>query len=570
MRLDVENRSLPSTSWLLLYNAYNINQLSAYIPDGAGFREIHTGNTFPFSSREYDYHYYVFELSTPPGGKDTIYLRLYDVAGVRPNLLEIQSLARFSQRTATEGFWNGGYYAMILTILLYNILFLTSLKERGSMDYILVVGSILLMSLTVDGYGQEYLWPNWVLWADKGVLTSFGLLLVALAYYTLSVLDVREHFPKWVQGSKTFIVGLLVVASLRLAGFVNQDLLFWPLILFFFAGILLPVILAFKMLRLQRRQATIIITAFAVLATYLSVSIALLALGFTPPGTIFLEKGPFIWLLLVFAFAANDRIREIREQQERAQQALVQEQQNTLRIKTELIGELENKNAELERFAYTVSHDLRSPLVTIKGFLGYLEKDATTGDTTRLKGDIQRISNAVEKMQDLLSDLLELSRIGRVAIDPEDISFADIVKDAMEIVHGQLDERRVTVQTQPDLPMVHGDRQRLTEVLQNLLDNAVKYMGDQPEPLIEVGQDGQENDKPVLFVKDNGMGIPNEYHERIFGLFNKLDSESDGTGIGLAIVKRVIESHGGRIWVKSEEEKGSTFYFTLPFALSSD
>ena len=188
----------------------------------------------------------------------------------------------------------------------------------------------------------------------------------------------------------------------------------------------------------------------------------------------------------------------------------------------------------------------------------------------RLKGDMQRISSAVEKMQDLLNDLLELSRSGRVMNGPEDIPFADIVKDAMDIVQGQLDERRVTIQTHPNLPIVHGDRQRLTEVLQNLLDNAVKYMGDQPEPLIEIGQKGEENGKPVLFVKDNGMGIPSEYHERIFGLFNKLDTKSDGTGIGLAIVKRVIEFHGGRIWVESETGKGSTFYFTLPGASSSN
>lgn len=570
LRLDVENEALPSTSWLLIYNTYNINQLSAYIPDGAGFREIHTGNTFPFSSREYDYHYYVFELKTPPGGEDTLYLRLYDVAGVRLPSLEVQSLARFSQRTATEGFWNGGYYAMILTILLYNILFLMSLKERGNVGYILLVGSILLMSLTVDGYGHQYLWPNWILWADKGILISFGLLLVSIAYYTLSVLDVREHFPKWVLGSRIIIAFILAVASLRLTGFVNQDLLLWPLLLVFLAGILLPVILAFKMRKLQRRQATIIITAFAVLAIYLSVSIILLGLGFSPPGTLFLEKGPFIWLLFVFAFATNDRIREIREQQEQAQQALVQEQQNTLSIKSDLIGELEDKNTELERFAYTVSHDLRSPLVTIKGFLGYLERDAVTGDTSRLKDDMQRISNAVGKMQDLLNDLLELSRIGRLMNELEDIPFADLAQDAMDIVHGQLDERHVTVQTHPNLPIVHGDRQRLTEVLQNLLDNAVKYIGDQPEPLIEIGQDGDENGMPVLFVKDNGMGIPPEYHEQIFGLFNQLDAKSDGTGIGLAIVKRVIEFHGGRIWVESEGNAGSTFYFTLPGTPSSD
>ncbi|MCC6261627.1 MAG: GHKL domain-containing protein, partial [Anaerolineales bacterium] len=128
----------------------------------------------------------------------------------------------------------------------------------------------------------------------------------------------------------------------------------------------------------------------------------------------------------------------------------------------------------------------------------------------------------------------------------------------------QLEARRVTVQTQPSLPNVYGDRQRLIEVLQNLLDNAVKYMGNQIEPRIEIGQQAEEAGKPIFFIKDNGMGIAPEYHERIFGLFNKLDANSEGTGVGLALVKRIIEIHECRIWVESEIGKGAIFYFTLP------
>ena len=228
-----------------------------------------------------------------------------------------------------------------------------------------------------------------------------------------------------------------------------------------------------------------------------------------------------------------------------------------------LINELSAKNAELERFTYTVSHDLKSPIVTIRGFLGYLIEDARSGNMARMENDIQRITNATNKMQDLLHDLLELSRIGRIMNAPQTIQFDDLLHDALDIVHGQLEAHHVTVLTQPNLPAVHVDRQRLTEVLQNLLDNAVKYMGDQSDPHIEIGQSGEEDGKPIFFVKDNGIGIAPEYRERIFGLFNKLDAKSDGTGIGLALVKRIIEVHGGRIWVESEIGKGSTFYFSL-------
>jgi len=229
-----------------------------------------------------------------------------------------------------------------------------------------------------------------------------------------------------------------------------------------------------------------------------------------------------------------------------------------------LIQELANKNTELEQFTYTVSHDLKSPLVTINGFLGYLEEDALSGNYERLKKDTQRIQEAVYKMQRLLNELLELSRIGRMVNPPQATPFSDLVDEAMDVVQGRLEERKVTVHTQPNMPIIHGDKPRLVEVLQNLLDNAAKYMGNQPHPHIEIGQRGEENGNFVFYIQDNGIGIAPEHHERIFGLFNKLDPTAEGTGVGLALVKRIIEIHGGRIWVESEAEKGSTFYFTLP------
>jgi len=119
------------------------------------------------------------------------------------------------------------------------------------------------------------------------------------------------------------------------------------------------------------------------------------------------------------------------------------------------------------------------------------------------------------------------------------------------------------------LPTVSCDRTRITQVLQNLIDNAVKFMGEQPQPLIWIGQ-RTIDDQLAFFVRDNGMGIQLEYQDRIFGLFDKLDSTADGTGLGLALVKRIIEAHGGKIWVNSDGAgKGATFYFTLPVEVSN-
>lgn len=231
-----------------------------------------------------------------------------------------------------------------------------------------------------------------------------------------------------------------------------------------------------------------------------------------------------------------------------------------------LIDELERKNAELEQFTYTVSHDLKSPLITIKGFLGLVREDVETGDRQRLERDIQRISGAAEKMQALLGDLLELSRVGRLINAPEPVCFNDLVSETLELLHGRISQEDIQVRVEENLPVLLVDRRRVIEVLQNLIENAVKFMVDQPEPMISIGQAEERDGMPVLFVRDNGMGIDPEFHERIFGLFDKLDARTEGTGIGLALVKRIVEFHGGRIWVESEAGRGSTFFFTLPRA----
>lgn len=225
--------------------------------------------------------------------------------------------------------------------------------------------------------------------------------------------------------------------------------------------------------------------------------------------------------------------------------------------------ELQRKNSELERFTYTVSHDLKSPLITIKSFSGSIISDFASGRNDRIETDLNRICAAADKMAALLDDLLELSRVGRIVSAPEPVDMAALVRDVLKNMEGVLKESGVQVSVHPELPTVQCDPQRMMEVVQNLVENAVKYRGDQPEPRIQVGlrEDGGGR---VFFVRDNGAGIEPQYHEHIFGLFNRLDARIPGTGIGLALVKRIIEVQGGSIWVESEGcGGGSTFCFTL-------
>lgn len=229
-----------------------------------------------------------------------------------------------------------------------------------------------------------------------------------------------------------------------------------------------------------------------------------------------------------------------------------------------VIHELEQKNAELARFTYTVSHELRSPLVTIQGFAGLIEAGAETGDTAELKYHVQRIVSAVKILDALLSDLLKLSRAGKGINTPEPVAFGEIVHEAVAPFSGPLDEYRIHIEIDPRFPVVNADRARIKQVLVNLIENSIKYRGSPPDPAIHIGWETKDGEY-IFFVQDNGIGIDPRYLDRIFNLFEKLDAATEGTGVGLAIVKRIIEAHGGKIWAESDGPgKGTTIRFTLP------
>ena len=229
--------------------------------------------------------------------------------------------------------------------------------------------------------------------------------------------------------------------------------------------------------------------------------------------------------------------------------------------------QLEARSAELERFTYVVSHDLKSPLVTIRGFLSYVERDARAGDLDRLEADAGRIRAATERMAQLLDDLLELSRTGRIDRPHVDVPFAEVVREARAATEGRLSARGVRLEVEGGLPVVRGDHRRLVELVQNLLENAAKFMGDRRDPEVRIGarDAGALPGQVELYVRDNGIGIDPAHQARVFELFHRLDPRIEGTGLGLALARRIVETHGGRIWVESAGTgRGSTFCFTLP------
>lgn len=227
-------------------------------------------------------------------------------------------------------------------------------------------------------------------------------------------------------------------------------------------------------------------------------------------------------------------------------------------------SDLAAKNTELERFTYTVSHDLKTPLVTIAGFGGLADTDLAAGKHDEARQHIGRVVAAAERMHGLLDDLLDLSRIGRVVNSPEEVDVGQLAREAVESIRGELERKGIAVDIAPDLPVVHADRQRLGEVLQNLVENAAKF-SDGDDPRIEIGTRNGGDDEHLFFVRDNGRGLEARFLERVFDIFVKLDPSVEGTGVGLALVLRIVEAHGGRVWAESEGRGlGTTFVVALP------
>ncbi len=243
----------------------------------------------------------------------------------------------------------------------------------------------------------------------------------------------------------------------------------------------------------------------------------------------------------------------------------ITERKHAQEEREELIKDLEQKNVEMERFNYTVSHDLKSPLVTIKGFTSLLEKELSKEKKhDAAYNAMDHINTAIDKMHLLMDDLLALSRVGHVENPAEEFSLRELTDEVIEILSGPLTERKVILEIDDRLPTIFADRIRIFQVMQNLIENGIKFMGPEPEPVIRIGS-REEEGETIIFVRDNGIGILPEYRQRIFNLFQQLHVSKNGSGVGLTMVKRIIELHNGHIWVESEGmENGSTFCFTLP------
>jgi signal transduction histidine kinase len=277
--------------------------------------------------------------------------------------------------------------------------------------------------------------------------------------------------------------------------------------------------------------------------------------------TTFILTGVLNLAFLGWAFRAISTEMQSRARAQEELQKSHDELENRVRERT---AELTAANKELEAFAYSVSHDLRAPLRHVSSFVKLLEKNAAAALDEKGRRYIQVISEAADRMGRLIDDLLLLSRLGRATLSEKPVNLAQLVDEARIELAPAMTNRNIEWRIQP-LPEVVGDPMLLRSAIVNLLSNAIKYSRNRQPAVIEIGTE-RRNGEIVVFVRDNGAGFDMQFADKLFGPFQRLHriEEFEGTGIGLASVRRVIQRHGGHTWAEGKVNQGATFYCALP------
>lgn len=592
-RLRLKNESRQAEGWLLEIADPNINELTLFIPQphGQGFQVFATGRSQPFNSRPIAHSNFVFPVSIVPQSEIEIYGRAASLPLSLP--ITVWSSHSFIEAAQIDFLQIGIVFGILLIMAAYNLFLYFSLRDKSYLYYVLLILCLLGLKMVRDGLSLLFFNTDFTLLNVRSELFLFSLLLILLLGFTKSFLLTSTNVPR---------INRIII--LLRYGFVPVVLL---LIVF---PISLPVITVYLLLALSTLGIVLVsgfitwrggykparfflLTWFFFLlqtAVNLSISVGLL------PTTLLPDRIDFaaIWIVLFLSLALADRIKLLTRDKETAQAELVHQQQELLRLSDAhavalqdaneklqqtlaekviieqalqaYAKELERSNSELQDFAYIASHDLQEPLRKIQVFGDRLKVKYADQLSEQGQDYLSRMQNAAARMQILIQDLLVFSRVTTKAQPFTSIDLTAVVTQALQHLEIQIESLSAKIKL-GELPVIQGDPAQMAQLFQNLIANSLKFHRENVPPVICIESQSMPEKKMVqISVTDNGIGFEEEYGQRIFVIFQRLHGREvyPGTGVGLAVCKKIVDRHGGMITAHGTPDEGATFTITLP------
>ena len=529
------------------------------------FEHAYLGDLRPWPERSIHHRNHVFRISLAGGAETTVYLRIAST-NVLAVPMTIWSGTAFAENEESMLLVLGLFYGLVGALALYNLILFASLRDRVYLYYVGYITSFGLALFTIDGLAFQFLWPNQVWWANRAMTTFLSFSLVFGALFARTFLDTPAIAPQADRLARVVAWVCLALGIVSVLGWpLDSGAIMRVLSVMALIGATLILSVAFRALGKGYRPARYFLLAWFALLMFILVG-ALKNFGLVPVSTLTtfgLHFGLALDVVLLSAALAA-RIRLMREEVIQAQTQLIEAARSYQSSLERRAQELAAANKELESFSYTVAHDLRAPLRAMEGYARFLEADH--GELLPADGrrDLRLISKNAVQMSGLIDALLEYSRLGRAEQLRQYV-------DMPAMVAALLAERSFAGTAEFEVGPLHsvmGDAPMFRRLWTHLIGNAVKFSAGNAQPRIRIGS-AIEGENVVYSVRDNGVGFDMAYADKLFGMFQRLHQEREfaGTGVGLAMVRRIVERHGGRVWAEGTPGGGACFRFSLPVGL---
>lgn len=554
----------PNRSRLMLeVGLASLDLVELYTPrPGGGFDVQRAGDLIPWHARPVPHRNHVFRIDIDAGAPTVYFLRVAS-ANTLTAPLTLWTAKAFERHERSAQLVFGMFYGLLIALFLYNLVVFLSLRDRAYLWYVAYVASFGMGLFVFDGFAFEHLWPYDIWVANHALAFFFCVASVFGGLFAREFLDTAHQEPRLDRFMLAAIAAGIVLTLMAGTGLVLEyGEIMRALVFLAPCGAILTLWMGVKALLRGFAPARYFLLAWSCLLFFVVLgglrNFALFPAN--PVATYGLHIGLALDVVLL-STALTSRIRSLQQGVVDAQSRLLDtnaQHQGTLELRAQ---ELAETNRELEAFSHTVAHDLRAPLRAMDGFASLLKLEHQAVLPASAQRDAEQISRSARRMADLVDGLLEFSRLGRTAPVDGQVSMQAMVASVLE----ETVDASVVAVTVARLPAISGDPILLRQVWANLIANAAKFSARAEKPTISI--DARIESAEVIFsVTDNGVGFDPTYASKLFGMFQRLHAATDfeGTGVGLATVRRIVERHGGRVAATSGPQGGARFEFALP------